>query len=478
MTAKTNIQVLLTTMAMILPILISCGSESYPGLDYDQEINISNNENNNATEVKVFLEEQKFFETNPVKNDNTRGIGVFENEKNENGNETRPIEDEQKFTFHVFAFHNGVDETTDLTQSFFKTSGGQRDIEHRHCLVDGYDRLGMPAKLNTNRNKELVFQYDRYYTEHPKILNYSNKKEYIDRAYNFFVYHIDDSETMTERTADKIVHHIEIDGSQDIMCGTSPVLNDEYLNKHFIDIKNDLDDAEYSRILNTRGFSTYSARHGIYPIVPLEHKLARLKFFLYPGSADCKYVNVTRISVELPYKGEFIVAGRYAEDMALTWNDKKESDRKELWIRKDTKKTDSAGDITNDTKTEDKEDVHTEDTGNYNDPYFLGLKLPWEDSYTNMPWKERKREEAGTGLLIPAVGKCTLRIYFTCSLPGFDDKEERVYQYSLPTDDQKIDFKPNNLYNINIAIYGPQKIEVNSNIDSWLFGGDISIGGE
>ena len=148
-------------------------------------------------------------------------------------------------------------------------------------------------------------------------------------------------------------------------------------------------------------------------------KLARLKFFLYPGSADCKYVNVTRISVELPYKGEFIVAGRYAEDMALTWNDKKESDRKELWIRKDTKKTDSAGDITNDTKTEDKEDVHTEDTGNYNDPYFLGLKLPWEDSYTNMPWKERKREEAGTGLLIPAVGKCTLRIYFTCSLPGF-----------------------------------------------------------
>lgn len=72
----------------------------------------------------------------------------------------------------------------------------------------------------------------------------------------------------------------------------------------------------------------------------------------------------------------------------------------------------------------------------------------------------------------------SLRIYFTCSLPGFDDKEERVYQYSLPTDDQKIDFKPNNLYNINIAIYGPQKIEVNSNIDSWLFGGDISIGGE
>ncbi len=164
--------------------------------------------------------------------------------------------------------------------------------------------------------------------------------------------------------------------------------------------------------------------------------------------------------------------------LTLTWNDKKESDRKEFWIRKDTKKTDSAGDITNDTKTEDKEDVHTEDTGNYNDPYFLGLKLPWEDSYTNMPWKERKREEAGTGLLIPAVGKCTLRIYFTCSLPGFDDKEERVYQYSLPTDDQKIDFKPNNLYNINIAIYGPQKIEVNSNIDSWLFGGDISIGGE
>lgn len=481
MTAKTRISLLLVIVTVIVSTLQSCGSDSYPGLYYEQEVNIDNDENNNATEVKVFLEEQKFFEVNPVADGRTRGTGVFEDEKDEYGNELRTAEDEQKFTFHVFAFHNGADETALLTHSFFNAAGGARDTEHRYCLVDGYDRLGMPAKLNVSRNKELVFQYDRSYADTPDILCYSNKSEYVDRGYNFFVYHIDGSEVSTDRRDDRIVHHIEIDGSQDIMRGTSPILNDKYLDDYFADIKNSLDDTEYSRILNTRGFSAYSARRGIYPIVPLEHELARVKFFLYPGSSDCKHITITRISVELPYKGEFTVAGRETGDMALAWLDDTPGDRREFWVLRGKDNADAAEDTGSDEDNAEKSEDEPDTPGTATDtdrPEYLGIKLPWEDAYGTMPWKDRMRREAGKSLLIPPVKNCKLRIYFTCTMPGFDLDKELYYSYDLPTTDQKMDFKGNNLYNINVAIYGPQKIVVNSNIDMWQFGGDISVGGE
>lgn len=153
-----HIPPLIAVMATALPVLMAC-SESYPGLNYEKPVNIVNSEADNPTPVQVYLEEQTFFEVNPL----TRGVGALENEEDGEGNK-RPVEDEQKFTFNVFGFLNDGDfGTADLKYSFFSGQGtGGRDDRHRHCLVDGYeyDGPGMPAKLNTDRSKELLFQYD------------------------------------------------------------------------------------------------------------------------------------------------------------------------------------------------------------------------------------------------------------------------------------------------------------------------------
>lgn len=483
-------------MATALPALMSC-SESYPGLNYEQQINIGNNEAENPTPVQVFLEEQRFFEVNPIGGGTTKGIGALENEEDADGN-LRPVEHEQLFTFRVFSFLNDGDfGAADLRYSFFSPQGtGGRDARHRHCLIDGYDYdgQGLPAKLNVDRSKELVFQYDddRCDGEPNRIYYSSATDEELRRGYNFFVYHTDDSEVKaSKRESDRISHDIEIDGTQDIMYGASPVLNDAYLDSHFADTKRTLTQEELTMIRNIRGFSSYTAHRGIYPIVQLEHQLARLKFFIYPGrnsnEDNCAGVFIDRITLEVPWQGEFTVAGRQPGDIGIAWKDNSTpgsdgkttyADRRELRLyRADNGSSDglTEGEAADRSLLK----VWDETNGGWTGAGWED----WDDSWTNLNWKDRPYMEVGQGMLIPPVSDCVMRIYYHCTKGQFatDNPEEAasmMMRYNLPPSDINTTFEKGKVYNINIAIYGPQTIKVNANINNWQFGGDINVGEE
>ncbi len=482
-------------MATAIPILTSC-SESYPGLNYDRPINIGNNEAENPTPVQVFLEEQRFFEVNPIGGDVTRGTGALENEEDADGN-LRPIEHEQLFTFRVFSFLNDGDfGTADLRYSFFSPQGtGGRDVRHRHCLIDSYDYngQGMAAKLNIDRSKELVFQYDDDLCDgDPNRIYYScATDEELRRGYNFFVYHIDDSKFTTTRTADRISHEIEIDGTQDIIYGSSPVLNDAYLDSHFAETKRALTQEELTMIRNIRGFSSYTAHRGIYPIVHLEHQLARLKFFIYPGKNsnddNCAGVFIDRITLEVPYKGEFTVAGRTPEDIGIAWHDNSTAgrdgetaytERREMLLyRADNGSTEGLTDVEAADRSLLK--VWDSEAGGWTGAGWE----EWDDSWDKLNWKDRPYMEVGQGMLIPPVNDCIMRIYYHCTKGQFatDNPEQAAsmtMRYKLPPSDINTVFENGKVYNINIAIYGPQTIKVNANINNWQFGGDINVGEE
>lgn len=506
--SRIDLHISLMTMAVAtaMTAMTAC-SESYPGLNYERPVNIGNNEAENPTPVQVYLEEQRFFEVNPQ----TKGVGPLENEDAETGERPEGSADEQLFTFRVFGFLNDGDfGAPDLSYSFFSQEGtGGRDTRHRQCLVDGYEYngQGMAAKLNPDKSKELIFQYDDEKCDgEPYRFVYSGSTdEELRRGYNFFVYHIDDCETTTTRNADRIKHEIVINGTQDIMAGASPVLDDKYLETHFAETKRALTQEELTMIRNIRGFSSYTAHRGIYPIVQLEHKMARLRFFVYPGATKdangdpvtCKGIFIDKISINLPNKGDFTVAGHTPDDIALTWRDAKSTEKDEKG--NDIIKYTEGGDvflcrrmITPDSLTTEHlkdstllvgKEESTKEGENGKIESGVGWH-EWNDQWNNTPWKQRPRLTLGRDMLIPPVDECTMTVYYHIENEWSNAKDSpdqlgaHKMMFHLPPSDINTTFEAGKIYNINIAIYGPQKIEVNANIDNWQFGGNINVGNE
>ena len=220
MIRKGIISKMLFSGAVVLA-LSSC-SESYPGLEYDKtqgNKGIENQEGSNGvTPVMVFVNEQNIFSVK------TRGVGAFEPDDRNNENRLA------NSTFYVYAFRNnnyqsGPDELkqpTDFTWYNYATDNigrrGQKDEKNVNCLLDGTDyNYGMETTLHPHGSGKLEYKLEDG-QEAPKYYS-----AYGDIPYNFFAYYLDDAKVLSaNRSADKISYDIEIDGTQDLMCGYAP----------------------------------------------------------------------------------------------------------------------------------------------------------------------------------------------------------------------------------------------------------------
>lgn len=464
----------LTAAAAAMLLTTSCNS-SYPGLDYEPNPDElpKNDEDITAdkTPIKVYTNNPGYFSLVS----DTRGTGAFEE-----GDMAKYLDG----TFHVFAFRannpggQGVlTADPDLTRSAYAKSGAD-DEAHTSCLLDGESRLlGMPFKFEndvfTSTLGTLAKQvdYDLYWSD-----------RYQDVGYNFFGYHIDDftpTEANTERTPDHISYDIDLDGYRDILLGYAEPIKSEDFEEGGIygkDKIQNLTDADREKILATPGFySTYAAHRNINPIIRMKHQLVLMKFKAYAGAESAKNIRITGVSIYAPTKAKMYVATRNLEDCHMEFDFSGEENNtvfnwKELQLSEQGERTYDA-------------DGNVVAIGAY--PGKLkdgGYTVEWDPSWTNStPADARNPQQLGAGILLPPAEsyRVTLKYEFNKGTDVNPNWEAHETVYKVAPAKKSIDDRPTfeagYLYNIKIAVFGLEKIEIGGSVEGWKQGDDVVI---
>ena len=466
MKRKFKIPNILSMATAILLMMPACNS-SYPGIEYEPnpDDQPSNEEDITLekTPIKIYTDTPGFFSiTNGTK---TRGTGAFEEED---------IAKYLSATFHVFAFRTGVGEDgmggqppltepVNLQRSAYSTNKSQADPDNRSCLLDGEDyNIGMPFKFipdeNSQQLKSLQAQVD-----YP--LYYSGS--YQDVGYSFFGYHIDDFEPTaanTHRNDSEIYYDIDIDGSRDILLGyAEPLKKEDFKNDEATNIKGEyadlkLSNEEVDRILEMHGgYSSYSGHRLVYPIIKMKHQLTRLKFEAYPGDNSASNVKITEISVCAPKKAKMVVAGRRLSDVRFEpyYKDKYSEDADEIWL------------------SEAPAEVGQPCPGKLRDE---GYTVQWEDYMYDVPALQRPMTQIGSSLMLAPCK--TYDLYLSYTFTKADGEEKRFkahYVIQAPKNDGlSYDpttgtnmFMPGIQYNIKIAVFGLQDIQISAAVSGW-----------
>lgn len=449
---------LLAAAAVAALVTASC-SESYPGLEYvpDPAHVIKNTEDlsRNQTPIMLFATEQDFFTVGTrAAGATTRGTGTFEGA-------------EDKWTkyynsvFNVFAFRAGtgddgnggqgdLTDAPNLTLSAYSNPNNHPDPDNTSCLLDGEDYWrGASFKFNPDRSGAFESKTnEKYY--------YSGT--YQDVGYNFFVYYIDDfkaTSANTHREEGSVWYDLEIDGAQDIMYGSAPTLTRSLLDDTYADLN--LTEKEKTNILKANGgYSTYSGHRNLHPIVKLSHKLCRLKFYAYPGDASASSTTIDSISVVSKYKGKLTVAGRTPDAIGLEWDD---SQSRELFL------------------SDEPEELVNATTGELN-PYpgrlrETGYTVYWKDEYKGKTWGKDEMTPVGSGLMTVPADNYILYIYSTFTSEDGTKRNYRSKYNIFPPTATRPDGTTTNifdegiLYNICIAVYGLQKIQISVSGNAW-----------
>ncbi len=458
---------LLAAAAATALVAASC-TESYPGLEYvpDPAHVIKNTEDlsRSNTPIMVFATEQDFFTVGSRSAGAvTRGTGTFED-----STLNRP-----KYfnsTFNVFAFRAGTGDdgnggqgdltgAPDLTQSAYSTLKADKiDSDNTSCLLDGED-YWQGAEFKFNADQSGAFE-----AKDGKTRYYSGT--YQDVGYNFFVYHIDDfkpTEANTHREADAVWYDFEVDGMRDLMFGSAPTLTSEVLDDTYASLH--LTAKEKTNILKANGgYSTYSGHRNLHPIVKLSHKLCRLKFYAYPAEASASRTTIDSISVVSHYKGKLTVAGRTPEAVGVEWD---ESRSRELFL------SEAAADTINAA------------TGELN-PYpgrlrEGGYTVEWKDEYKGKTWAKSEMTPVGSSIMLPPAANYMLNIYSTYlredGVPQKYTMHYTVFAPQVVRPDGTVTniFDEGIVYNICIAVYGMQRIQIRVDGGQWIDGGTIVI---
>ena len=318
MTLRNVVKSLLVVMTIVC--LGAC-SESYPGLDFDHtqgHDGITNQDSwSEKTPIMVFVNEQDIF---TVK---TRGLGAFETD------DTAKAARLENSTFYVFAFRDGhytqssipaLKEPTDFKWYFNATNGpaGYFDNDQATCLLDGTDfNKGLPLYLRPKGQG--LLHTSKEGDEEPEFF-YSSVHQQV--PFNFFSYYIDDivpSQVIRDKTG--ISLKMEIDGSQDVMCGAAPNLLDEIRKGKKDNVWSVLSADEKRTIENIGGYCAFAAHRGLHPMINMTHQLTQLKFEAYPGDESSNNITITGISVESKYKGALMVAANDVENVGFKFDE-------------------------------------------------------------------------------------------------------------------------------------------------------------
>lgn len=391
--------------------LVAC-TESYPGIyvDEEEQDRPSNEVTQDTVPIMVSL-------TDPDYSIVTRGMGALEDWNN-------PINREnwRNAKFYVYAF---LDRNHDFQ--------GNPDYSLQHedtlyCLV--YNR-----EARIQGNSEPLLQW----VEEPPI--YSLK--YPDYKYNFFAYSVDDAANLGEQhLQDKVVKHIEIDGTQDIITA--------YAKPTQYQIEQIQTDDEFKYIAANWENLIYSSRsghRGISPVFHLNHEMVRFKFKIV-GAADAsdKFL-VEAVSAIIPRKGELTIAAQPQEGqepvLGARWDNE---NRGKVYLA-----------------TPNTPNVYGATTDRKNALFDPLIQVGWKDTL------------GLGGILMPPTHSFSLQIEYRLA----SEYAEGINRYYTATY-QNVSLRDGNFvkgteYEVLLKVYGPQQVElqIGSHTMGWVDGGTL-----
>ena len=365
----------------------------------------------------------------PLYKNHTRGVGIFGNAADENL--TKDI--------HVYAFYTPEGIAGVPSHSDYNARMDSKDYDKYLCLIDDTENegIGHGKRARLNQNMPSFLQW-----ADSGNVYYNNT--YPQYRYKFFAYHIDDAAEMNNapnRYADYVSYDIEIDGTQDLMCGFARPTNQQ-LEK--IESLSSPSNKDFINNLEELTYSTESARRDLIPVFNMEHHLTYIKFKLkadrddggYLDSTEYKKIHVRNIIIkDIPYKGEFIVAAEDTNQLGITF---------------------STNHLTNFyIPTRDKDGFLVKG----NDKGFLEPLIP-----------DTILQDVGAGFLLPPAKKYALEMDYY--IENEHNKEERFQIFNLI---RNKGFEAGNQYEVTINVQGFRKIFLQSDSYMWEAKDSINI---
>lgn len=425
--------------------------------------------------------------SDPYYNILSRGVGKIDPEDEYFHGKMNPVDEEgnpdneNKPRFFVYAFRKNKGDYS-IT----------RAEDKEMCLIDG--SCGTQADWAREKDPTLEGHGKwAYYNGNGSFINwhflddkvyYSNDSQMT--PFEFFAYFHDGAATdKATRTADRIFFPVKIDGSQDLMCGTAN-LTEEQLKT----IDEITDEAEKQKIKEFY-YSTYTGRRNIWPILKLKHQLAYIKINLIAGNAYGDAVLVNDIKLETHTEGTFVVAskdqkigatfetGKGIEQLPLR-NIKTgvailpgEDEPAEEETPNETTPPAEGGESTEGDTTPEEGEPEEKDPLDANSWKERNILLQYNEDGTCPP------AIAVGELLVPAGNDLVLHTWLSNS-----DTQWEIEHTAMSLKDKIItdmgDYTINGLvagktYNLNLTVYGPKQIIIEVVATPWKNGGDINV---
>lgn len=423
-------------------LLASACTLSYPADDYQTKT--GSGTSSSARPLTVYISGQEYFSFAT-----TRGTGAFSDDRDD-ANYINKLKNSDFYVYafrtHYYAQGNYPDELmaeVDYSR-YFKASQNTGDAvadpHNYHCLVDGKDYFrGLPMRV-TSDLKKLDYNHSVY---GDLKFNFA----YPTLGYNFFGYFVDglDINQMTpHRDADRIYYtDFAIDGTQDILCGTAPKISTTILDQF------NVPDKERQKIRETDGYSHFAASCGLYPQIPMNHQLARLKFYAVAGKKNAEGVAIKSIAIHSRYKGEFTVATRDPEKypQGIVW--------------------------TNDTKLLPLCEASADGVAQCQPLNQDGrYTMHWQSSFDNVEWQKRLSVEKGAlqigGSLLVAPGReYLLELEYIMDVNDtYGTDNTKTITQALTMSNSAI-FEAGKEYPVYIGVFGPEEIWIGVDITGW-----------
>lgn len=404
-------------MALLFSGCLMACTESYPGIYVDEEG--PSQHGRPSEEVTMDTVPIMLSATDPEYSIMTRGMGALEDWKlEENRDKWRSA------IFHVYAF---LDKNHDYQgeSDYSVTRDDFHDPEIPYCLV--YDR-----RVQITGNAEPTLQWmdevPYYNLEHP------------DYKYNFFAYTLDDAPCLSEeRLQNKIVKHIEIDGTQDIITAFAKP------TQHQLEQIQSDDEFKYiAANWENLIYSTRTGNRGIMPVFYLSHEMTKLKFKVIGASTSSDQFLVEAVSVTTPRRGAITVAAQPENGadpaLGIQWD---ESSRGKVYL------------------------------ATQNTPKDYGATTHRENALFDPLIQVNPNDTVSLGsILLPAVSSFSLQIEYKVK-----DKPESGYHTATYQNVALREgvFRKGSEYEVLLKVYGPQQIElqIGSETMGWVDGGTL-----
>ena len=433
-------------------------------------MNFETPDDNRPVPLFVYVDRQSFFSLS-----STRGAGYFDPLDSKSSDDVR--DRYMKTPFFLYAFRDPKSTSTsysntllhnlpDLTYTMAPARGGTVDTEKLNCLMDGPDYYeGYKTSLDEKGAMKLP--------ENPSQFYYPN---FQDVGYNFFAYSLDDvtstASAHVHRTPSSIWYDLEIDGTQDIMCGYAPGLTEEdFTSGQGRYNKVTLTDAEKRRVLDIGNFCTYAGHRNIHPYIAMRHQLTRLEFVAYPAEKEADYVTIDEIVVYAPNTGKLVVADRDTSKIGFTPDVVTDQSLMYPFMLHEGPQKDASGQW--------KCSVMPTNTYRTN---------PWSDSYIGRSIYQHgdpvRIGGEGSCILLPEQEEFLIKLVATYTDPADPTNPKRyesVYRLKpAVNEDNKVSdgvykFRSGRYYTIAVAVYGLKHIEVYSDIQAWQTGAPVEI---